>query len=59
MTGVQSLSFADDIGLLVLGHSVKEVCSPGLLGRVRDSGIGVAPGFLRPVPCACRSDNGP
>ncbi|ODM14511.1 hypothetical protein SI65_10133 [Aspergillus cristatus] len=26
MAGVQSLSFADDIGLLASGHSVKEVC---------------------------------
>lgn len=26
MVGIQSLSFADDIGLLVSGHSVKEIC---------------------------------
>lgn len=26
VTGVQSLSFADDIGLLAPGHTVKEVC---------------------------------
>ena len=26
VTGIQSLSFADDIGLLASGHSVKEVC---------------------------------
>lgn len=26
VVGVQSLSFADDIGLLVSGHLVKEVC---------------------------------
>ena len=26
VTGVQSLSFADNVGLLASGHSVKEVC---------------------------------
>jgi len=30
-----------------------------VLKRVHDSGIGVVPSFLQPVPCACRSDNGP
>jgi len=45
------------IGLL----TVLPQLEPGgpVLGRVRDFGIGVVPGFLRPGPCAYRSDSGP